>query len=178
MIYQINTDLLSGEAYTGFMKVAFERSDLISIRVDWPYEKGLPPKEQELSLGVSEAVYDMCVKSYYERVYPKIQLFKQKKIPWLRQIEPYFMNGDTLSDKKWVYHLYPSEDILPLFLSVGSINNWKYPYYPEDISFARNGEYWFKSISHEDYAQLAVSNADEYAFWHRLGIRFYEEEYQ
>lgn len=29
--------------------------------------------------------------------------------------------------------------------------NWKYPYFPEDISFFKNGYCWFYTVSHEEY---------------------------
>lgn len=174
-MFSICTASLHDEVYRAFIEVAFERSDLISIRVDWPDENSFPSKELALNSGISETVYNRCVESYYRRVYPNIQLFKQKKIPFLKKLEPYFVNGDTLAEKQWVYHVLPCKDILQLFQSVEGINNWKYPYYPEDLSFAKDGEFWFKSISHEDYAQLAVSSTDEYAFWTQLGIKFLDD---
>ena len=52
--------------------------------------------------------------------------------------------------------------------------SWRYPYYPEDLSFFRQNRWWLYSSSHEEYIEIFPSSISEYDMLVDMGIDFAE----
>ena len=63
-------------------------------------------------------------------------------------------------------------DALPTLLLPGSLFQWRFPNYPEDLTFYRDGRVGFVSVSHEEQAWILDS---EFARLLPPGLGFAEE---
>ena len=50
--------------------------------------------------------------------------------------------------------------------------NWKYPYFPDDLCFFKDGFCWFSTVAHEGYACMYIKNSVELEILKKLGIEF------
>jgi len=75
--------------------------------------------------------------------------------------------------------LYKSDiSLLPHLLKPGSLENWRIPKYPEDISFYRNNECWMYTVSHERMLCISPKDEEEHRLLESMGIRFdYQPNY-
>ncbi|NLP27663.1 MAG: hypothetical protein GX370_02615 [Clostridia bacterium] len=50
--------------------------------------------------------------------------------------------------------------------------NWKYPYFPDDLCFFKDGYCWFSTVAHEGYAYVFVSCIQDVEMFRSIGIIF------
>ena len=50
--------------------------------------------------------------------------------------------------------------------------NWKYPYFPDDLCFFKDGYCWFATVAHEGYACIYVENIKEIEILKDMGLKF------
>ena len=71
------------------------------------------------------------------------------------------LNKDEFEKMFEVIFLKTSERVKLYLLSNKNMYNWLHPYYPEDLSFFKNGYCWLSTVSHE---QECFINCDEKEF--------------
>ncbi len=127
-------------------------------------------------------------------------LCHQQRQPFIESMEPYKIK--QRHDTQWpsteiIYCNTPytvavyrvCEEIYPLLLKPGSYLAWRYPRYPEDLSFFKNNRCWLYASSHEEYIEFLPCSQEEYDAVASLGIdlpepyqpiedgQYYREEY-
>ncbi|MBO5869844.1 MAG: hypothetical protein J6Q89_03750 [Clostridia bacterium] len=174
MVYKCLDDAV----YEAFIKEAVKRSDLIEIYVNWPRQfNGFSNElKKELSdsgftdeyINITESVWDKRVKG-------DIQLFFSLTVPFLKRLEPFFIDGQTIEHRSKCYYLRSELDIIPILLEPKRISAWGYPLLPDDLSFITDNKYWFFSESHENSCTLYADDENDYEFWRNMGIAFKSE---
>ena len=129
------------------------------------------------------------IKRYRERENDSkknLRLFKHCCQPFLRELEPYLLkkrhNPDWPSTRAiarkiddYDINIYSfTKETKTLLLSPNSYLNFRYPYYPEDLSIFRKGRCWAYSSSHEEYIEIFPSSISEYDMLVDMGIDFAE----
>ncbi|WP_294360138.1 hypothetical protein [uncultured Clostridium sp.] len=55
--------------------------------------------------------------------------------------------------------------------------NWKYPNYPDDLCFFKDGYCWFNIVAHENIAFMHLKNKNEIEEIKKMGFKFSIDEY-
>ena len=53
--------------------------------------------------------------------------------------------------------------------------NWKYPYFPDDLCFFKDGFCWFATVAHEGFAVLFIKNYQDVILLKELGVQIEEK---
>ncbi|MFA6809249.1 MAG: hypothetical protein WCR27_09690 [Eubacteriales bacterium] len=189
-MFKINiSDDLEFDKYNRFIDFAFTKSDafmLVAYResdnVELMFKQ--PPAEMQLS----DEILQMISKSNEEAKKIKckeIAIFKERTEPFLAKLEPFLIKKRN-SPSEWpgikvvlrehtsveinVYRI--SDEVKPYLLEPRSLFNWKYPYFPDDLSFFNNGYCWFASVAHEGYACMFTNTYDDITILQELGLNF------
>lgn len=188
-----NEDLEMDE-YEKLIDFALSKSDafmLVTYRDVGSIEEmfSTPPARQSLS----EELQLMLRKSDEEdkkRKYLDVGIFKQKTEPFLEKIKPFLINTRNLPTewpgKKVVFHTkYQSldisvykvcNDVREYLLEPKGIFNWKYPYFPDDLCFFKNGYCWFSTCAHEWYGCMFVDTYEDVEKLQNIGMVFNIQE--
>lgn len=62
-------------------------------------------------------------------------------------------------------------------LSINSLYSWKYPYYPQDLAFFKNGKCLLASTAHEEMCEIYCEDEEEYNYLKSIGIEFLEDKF-
>lgn len=114
------------------------------------------------------------------------QKFKNCCMPFLKELEPYLIKRRhnpvwpsteiISSPSTYNINIYRTQDIdLDLLVRPKSYFAWRYPYYPEDLSFFRQNCCWLYASSHEEYIEVLPMNQQEYDVLTEMGIEFAQE---
>ncbi len=66
------------------------------------------------------------------------------------------------------------DELRQLLLKPGSYFSWRYPRYPEDLSFFKDNRCWLYASSHEEYIEFLPRSLEEYDFVASLGVELPE----
>lgn len=184
----ISNDLKS-DKYNRFIDFAVSKSDafmLVTYRDNDNVE--LMFNEPTVEMQLSEDILRMISKANNEakkRKYKEITIFKERTEPFLARLEPYLVKKRN-SPTEWpgikvVLNEYTKveisvykvrNEVKSYLLEPRSLFNWKYPYFPDDLSFFKDGYCWFASVAHEGYACMFTNIYDDITFLKKLGISF------
>ena len=62
------------------------------------------------------------------------------------------------------------EELRPLLLAPDSYLSWRYPHFPEDLSFFQDNRCWLYASSHEEYIKIFPRSKEEYDTLLSLGV--------
>ena len=63
------------------------------------------------------------------------------------------------------------EEVKEILMMPQGIFNWRYPYYPEDLAFFKDGYSWFYTTTHEKYARMYLYD-EKFEIFNKWGIQF------
>ncbi len=183
---------ISNTTYVKFIQYALNTSDAFMLVVK--YCDAIILDAREMLDNISKINIDIAnnpevIKRYRERENDSkknLRLFKHCCQPFLRELEPYLLkkrhNPDWPSTRAiarkiddYDINIYSfTKETKTLLLSPNSYLNFRYPYYPEDLSIFRKGRCWAYSSSHEEYIEIFPSSISEYDMLVDMGIDFAE----
>ena len=183
---------ISNTTYVKFIQYALNTSDAFMLVVK--YCDAIILDAREMLDNISKINIDIAnnpevIKRYRERENDSkknLRLFKHCCQPFLRELEPYLLkkrhNPDWPSTRAiarkiddYDNNIYSfTKETKTLLLSPNSYLNFRYPYYPEDLSIFRKGRCWAYSSSHEEYIEIFPSSISEYDMLVDMGIDFAE----
>ena len=65
----------------------------------------------------------------------------------------YAMKQKILLEAKWLFH-------------------WCYPELPDDLSFFKDGLWWFFTVAHEGYALIYTEDKEDIQYFEDIGLEF------
>lgn len=189
-MYKVDiTEELNLESYTKFIDYSFSKSDafmLVTYRENENIE--LMFSEPSINLSLNEEIRLMILKSNEEAKkikYKDIGIFKERTEPFLGKLQPYLIKKRNYPTEwpgiKVVLNEYTNVDICvykvcdevkPYLLEPKGLFNWKYPYFPDDLSFFKGGYCWFTIVAHEGFACMYIKNDDDIRNLKELGMDF------
>ena len=183
------TDAIIGEKYNKLIRYAVEHSD--AVMVVWT-ENPAPEKVKTAAdrrrecLAVSPCfqITPEIEKRWEEeerREREALDLLKSKRQPFIDSLSPFLIKmrhntewpSTIVISSKNTYNiaLYrPCNEIYPFLLEPGGYYAWRYPRFPEDLSFFKDNRCWLYASSHEEYLEFFPRSRDEYDFMASLGI--------
>lgn len=197
---------IKGESYQKLIRYALDTSDAVMVVIDNDPPKLTTVEESEKRwkkhlphIPISHIAWENWAKA--EEQSKQDQIIYQEQYPsFVQSLSPYLIK--TRHDLQWpstqiffcnctytisVYRI--CEELYPLLLKPGSYFSWRYPRYPEDLSFFKDNRCWLYASSHEGYVEFLPRSQGEYDFVSSLGIPldepyepvdesvFYREEY-
>ena len=116
--------------------------------------------------------------------------FKKNTEPFLRKLEKFLL-------KKRSNPIWPSnetkygsnvkeininvykvcDEVKQYLMEPQGLFNWKYPNYPDDLCFFKDGYCWFNIVAHENVAFIHLKSEDEIKEIKRMGFKFSIDEY-
>ena len=132
----LSADLSDGKTWRKFVDLAFDISDHFSL------------KNYHMDISAAEE------KEYY-RLTRQLEEFIETDIP---EKLPHSVFGEY--DIAYFRCVYPARVLIK---EVPDITKFRFPHYPEDICFFRNGRLWFGSITADhkfSYAEYRIENIE------------------
>lgn len=182
------TKELKSESYSRFINYAFCKSDafmLVTYRNIGDIELMF---NKPIDLSLSKDIQELILKSNEEakkRKYKNMDIFKKNTEPFLEKLKPYIVKKRNFPTEwpgvKVILNKYTNvdicvyricEEIKTYLLEPKGLFNWKYPYFPDDLSLFNKGYCWFTTVAHERYACMYVDNDEEIKILKELGVEF------
>lgn len=182
---------IQGERYEKLLQYAMDNSDAVMIvycasppRVETAENRMASVLAISPSFEVTEEIFARW-RAMEQEDQNDMVLFEHVRQPFIESLSPFFI-------KKREAHEWPStiigssnstyiaavyricEGIIPLLLQPGSYFSWRYPRYPEDLSFFKDNRCWLYASSHEGYIEFLPRSQEEYDFVASLGIELPE----
>ena len=185
-------DDIDDEVYQRFIEYALAKSDavmLVTIQ-DEPatffYEDHIKKAKQILPSFVPDRQTIQRLKREELTSRHDAEIFRKSCKPFLKMIEPWRMKqrhnpiwpSTEIISAPYDYdiNLYLSEkEIEGYLMKPGGYLKWRYPYYPEDLSFFKDNYCWAYANSHEEYVEIIPENEEEYQKFLDMGIEFDNE---
>lgn len=180
---------LTEESYNKLIDYALSKSDAFMVAVYRHSENiesvySLPDR----SMFESDELYKRMVKRCKEakkEAYIKKDIFDRYTEPVLNNLKAYlikkrdfptewpgikviFTNGTRVD----IYVYRVCNEVKPFLLQTKGLFKWKYPYFPDDLSFFKNGYCWFYTVAHEEYGFIFVESHDEINCLEEMGLNF------
>lgn len=190
-------DDLEGAVYKGFINYALSTSDSFMFVI--PYAAAEVQNAEDLLKNFpsefrnKKEIYAIW-KEREKQSRIEADIFKNHCISFTEKFKPYMIKQRYSSDTQST--VWPSTEIMSSQQNAYSIEfyrtdpetlryllmphnyfGWRYPYYPEDLSFFRKGRCWALSSSHEEYIEVYPSNEQEYHQLINMGINFYDNNF-
>lgn len=144
------------------------------------------PPDLSLSEEIREIILDSNKKAKKEK-YNDMAIFQEKTEPFLEKLNPYLIKKRNFPTEwpgvKVVLNEYMNVDICvykicdelrKYLLEPRGLFNWRYPYFPDDLSFFCKGYCWFTTIAHDEYACMYIDSYDDIKILKELDIEFEE----
>lgn len=166
------------ENYNEFIDFALSLSDYITFHIghyDILSPESLKMQEEYMKNHPEDCVEeDESYDDYYNKMSDFIEYIKdailktEKAFSYLGYKYGYLCETFVIDAK----HTKVKE----FLLSAGSIFSWRYPDFPEDICFFRNGQYWIRSVAHENLLFFSNITNDEAEKLKQLGVKLVSDE--
>lgn len=171
--------------YLSLLRYALDSSDvfLLACAVQPPpYMDGNLRASAMRGLGLRPDARTMQrLQEEKERYEQDAAQFASHCLPFLQKLAPLLLrersNPEWPSTKilsspiAYTVRLYRAcPDAFPLLRQPGSYFAWRYPLYPEDLSFFRRGRCWLYASSHEQYVEVFPRDIHEYRFLVEMGV--------
>lgn len=137
---------------------------------------------EEQYLGMVDYIEGAKKERYKDEV-----IFKNSTELFLEKLKPYLIKNKNFASE-WPgtviesgFSEYMNRDICfyrvcnevkRYLLEPNGLFNWKYPYFPEDISFFKDGYCWFFTVSHEGYGYIYTKNIEVVKKLKKLSAHF------
>ncbi len=176
---------LKGRAYKRFIHEALKRSDMFSftLRMDFVNSVLSSPEFYPRLDEESKKRWDQMIIENKQRK----EIFHTKCMSFVEEFSPYLLK--KISRNYWpntrvtwsgrknitlpeVYFFRSEQRLESLLIAPKRLYAWKYPYYPDDLCFYREGKCWFSITAHEQYSYLWADSTDDIHFWKTLGLKF------
>ena len=187
----LNKDII-GKTYNQFIQYAINTSDAFLTVV---LKNPSPPFCSKRQLTVAKEFLpsfepDMTtIERWANREKKEIEqdtIYKTSCAEFIKELDSYLihqrhnpiwpsteiLSGSSLYDIN-VYST--NQSVKELLLRPNSFLSWRFPYFPEDLSFFRNGYCWVYASSHEEYIEIFPKNEEEYNILTDMGIEFTDE---
>ena len=171
---EIVRDALKGEVYIRFITEAFRRSDYATFLIKWPAEKfEFFSKDDYCMHGFTEDLYEYMYALREKEYSESKRIFEENCLPFVKALEPYYLDGEKLSPRKFNYNVRTIPETFEFFLRPESLEAWAHDTYPYDLCFVSDNKYWFVSESHgQPFAEMYPNSEKDYQFWRNNGIVF------
>lgn len=189
---------LDGVCYDKFINYALLHSDIFMFVI--PYAAAeIQDTEALLKDFPPEYAQQKEIRNYWlekeEKSKREAKTFKKHCVSFIKELHPYLVKqrynnvGQEATvwpstkimlakEKSYSINFYRTDsNVLPILLKPQSYLKWRFPLFPEDLSFFRKGRCWVLSSSHEEYIEIYPNNEQEYIHIANMGIKFYETNY-
>lgn len=112
-------------------------------------------------------------------------IFKKQTEPLLERLSQYLIKKRNLPTEWPGIKTFPAkhrvidictytvcEEAKKVLLESPSLFCWRYPYFPDDLCFFKNGYCWFSTVAHEGYACAYVRTSEDVKTFEEIGIKF------
>lgn len=188
------TNDIHDEIYTKFILYAIKKSDVFMLIVDYCSSRVFDANNH---LSIVKQYQPQLLKD--PEVIKRIRTMEKESIARKKIFDSYcksFINElSVYKIKERCNPVWPSTEVLSptdgfeilLFRSTvevikklctpGSYLSWRYPKYPEDLSFFKNNRCWAYASSHEGYIEIYPDSEEEWKYFKSIGIEFDETEF-
>lgn len=181
------TEELKLDSYKRFIDYAISKSDafmLVTERVtdiEAKYAEAFENLDEDSRLEM---------KKYYEetkqRLYKNKAMFEKNAEPFLEKIQPYLVKTRNYPTE-WAGRIVAGNDkyikfdisvyrickeVKPYLLEPKGLFNWRDPYFPEDLSFFKDGYSWFHTVAHDGYGIMYTESDDDIEKLKEMDIEF------
>ncbi|AAK79040.1 hypothetical protein BJV85_002938 [Clostridium acetobutylicum] len=180
---------LNLKAYEGIINFAVSKSDacmLVIYRYGEEEKISNPPRRNDYNNEEDYLMFLNCLERMKKERYDNLDIFKKSTEPLLEKIRPYLIKKRNFPTewpgvKVVFYSKYTSVDICvysickeleTYLLEAKGLFNWKYPYFPDDLCFFKNGYCWFSVVAHEEYACIYIEDAQDIEKLLKIGVKF------
>lgn len=186
----ITTDI-TGQAYERLICYAMDTSDVALLVYDETPESVQTAAEwkQRVYETLPDFQADELIEARWQVIeakgYEDCRIFEHVKRPFIKELEPYRIK--VRHNPEWPsteVFMCPSEytialygicpELLPLLLRPQSYLAWRYPHYPEDLSFFDDHRAWLFASSHEGYIEFYPRSQEDYDMVKSFGIELDE----
>lgn len=190
-------DDISGTVYKDFIKYAVSKSNAFMFVVNNRAAQLFDSKQliDNFKKARPQLIIDEEVQNYWKGVEDsskeEVNIFACECSSFIERFAPHLIKQrfqpidgalswpyTTVCDVKahdYDINLYRSnEELVPLLLAPKHIYGWRYPHFPEDLSFFSDNHCWFLSSSHEEEITIFPRSKKEYDTLIHLGIEFYD----
>lgn len=165
---------IENEQYKRLIKYAFQKSDAIMFvfRKDGFNDQQISKLEKTSNdLKTEFKDYILKIRNGAYWVFTKVGYSKLGIYNSKFKDQP---NFDKLFE---VLFYKTNKELEEYVLSNSNLYSWLNPYYPEDISFFKNGYCWLYSIAHEELCDIYCENEEEYNYLKSIGIEFIDNKF-
>lgn len=189
----IVVDDIKDKVYNEFINYAISKSDaflLVSISSALPifdYKNHIKEVKKILPLFPFDDSIMQNFKNMEEESRTEQKIFYSCCVPFKESMEkfkikqrynPIWPSTKILEGAEDYYNicLYKaSREVINFLLQPQSYLGWRYPKYPEDLSFFKNNYCWAYASSHEEYIEIIPEDYEEYLKFIEMGIEFQDE---
>lgn len=185
---------ITGDSYYELIDYAMSKSDAFMLVV-YRYSEDIESVYEvpDRSMFEDDEIYEAMVK-WYERskkeAYIQMNIFNSNTKQFISELDNYLISKRNVPTK-WpgievvfsddtkvdIYVYRICHELRALLLKPKELFKWKYPYFPDDLSFFKNGYCWFFTVAHENYSFMFVESDEEIRILERMGINFKVEKY-
>lgn len=185
----IITDDIVGEKYNKLIRYAIDHSDAVMVVwSDCPTSNKVKTvadwRRELLELSPLIHITPEIVKRWEKKERSEkeaLDFIRYKRKPFLESMSPFMIKmrhntewpSTIVISSKNTYNiaLYRiCKEIYPFLLEPGGYYLWRYPKFPEDLSFFKDNRCWLYASSHEEYLEFLPRSRDEYDFISSLDI--------
>lgn len=183
-------DELALDIYNRLIEYACAKSDafmLVIYRYDKKIQstaleiKGKFAKSKEIQASICRANEEAQKRRLRDR-----KIFKESAKPFLKKLDPYMIKKRNFPTE-WpgtqvifydnntdvdicVYKM--CEEVKKFLLEPKGIFKWKYPYFPEDLCFFKDGECWLETTAHDEFGIIYTNDFEDIETLKNIGVNF------
>lgn len=166
------------ERYDEFIEFALSLSDYVTFRIaryDILSPESLKMKEEyRENHPADSAVPEESYGDYYDRMSYFIEYIKDAVVKTDSSFSYLGFHYGYLCETVVLDAKNPK--VREFLLSADSVFSWKYPDFPEDMCYFRNGRYWFRSVTNKNLIFFNNITEAEAEKLKQLGVKIYRSE--
>lgn len=180
--------------YKKLIDYAVNKSDafMLIVRYDFIDYSEFQPMGEELFENKEQYLeYINRVKIMEKRHISDMEIFKEQTETFVEKLQPYLIkqrhtptewprtkvgydDNDINNERERLsINLYKvCEEVKNFLYKPNGVFKWRYPHFPEDLSFFKDGYCWFESCAHEKFAFMYLDDLGEVEILKNLGLKF------
>ena len=152
---------ICGEVYERFIIEALKCSDMFSFDIYWLTDEELYDNiEMSKKYPTGSVERTLYENSVIPKIKSNLDIFKINGMDFIKSFEPFVIHKEKFRGED-TWFLKPDLEVIPLLLQPKSILNWRVPYFVDNISFAKEGRYWFFTTTHEYDINFSLESLEE-----------------
>ena len=189
----IITEKIEGEQYKNLIRYALDTSDAVMVVIlNDPSSVHIHTAEEmevRWKTTFPNQPFPNFAKDNWNRkekeARANLEIYRTQYPVLVEKMEPYILKkryntvwpshcSDTIGKPYTIAFYKACEEIYELLLEPKAYDAWRYPYYPHDLSFFKDGKAWLYGCSHESYVEFEARSQEDYDAISALGISLHE----